>query len=104
DVYYDFVADGVDDRRIFDVQAIDQLHQHFGRPGFAAVQPAHQMIDRFRLGDDLPRLVFGDLARVGELGEVAAIGLDVFDRLFIGDDHDQTLAPFVRLSDVERLD
>src|SRR5262249_42047664 len=62
------------------------------------------MVDRFRPGDDLLRLVFGDLARVGELGEIAAIGLDVFDRLFVGHDHDQTLAPFVRLSDVDRLD
>ena len=46
----------LDQRRVFGGQAIGQLHQHFGRAGFGAVQAAHQVIDGLGFGDDLARL------------------------------------------------
>ncbi len=50
------VANLLDQRRVFGRQAIGQLHQHFRRAGFGAVQAAHQVIDRLGFRDDLARL------------------------------------------------
>ena len=50
------IANAFHDGRVFGDQAVGQLHQHFGRAGFAAVEAGHEMVDGLGFGDDFARL------------------------------------------------
>ena len=104
DRHDDVVADLLDQRRVLDRDAKRQLHQHLRRPDLAAVEAARQVIDRLGPGDDVLRLCVADRPRVGELRQVAAIRLQVLDRLIRADEDDDEVAPFVARADGDHLD
>ena len=60
----DVVADLLDERRRLGREPVGQLHQHFGRPGLAAVEPAHQVVLRPGRGDQLTDLGRRAAARI----------------------------------------
>ena len=92
----DVAADLVVERGVLHGEPVRQFHQHFGRAGFGAVQAAGEHVDRLGLGDDAPGLIRAEAARVGQSGQVALVGVEVADGVFVGDGHYQALAPFVR--------
>ncbi len=98
----DIVANLRDEGRGLRREAIHKLHEHLGRPGLARMEPAHQVVVGLGRGDQLVDLCVGESARVGELGEVVAIVLEILDVVLRGDPNDDELAPFVGLAD--RLD
>ncbi len=93
------VADVADDGRILCRDPVCQLHEHFRRPDFAAVQAARQVIERLRFRDDGFRLRIGETARIGQLPEVRAVLLEVLDRLVRPDEDDDEIPAFVALAD-----
>ena len=99
----DVVADLLDERRGLGREPVGQLHQHFGRPGLAAVEPAHQVVLRPGRGDQLPDLPQRELPRGSAMRrEVVAVLRQVLDVLVRRDpDHDE-LTVFVGFAD--RLD
>ena len=80
-------------------EPVGQLHQHFRRPRFTAVEAADQMIERLRLADDLHRLGLGERPRVRQLPKVAAIPIEVGDRFLGPHEHDDALASLVACAD-----
>ena len=102
DRHDDVVPDLIDQRRRLSHEAIGELHQHFRRTRFAAVQAAHQVIVRLRILDELLHLRIGESARVGELRQVRPVLREVLEVVFRRHPDDDELASFVRLAD--RLD
>ena len=100
----DVLANLLDERRGLRRQAVDQLHQHLGGTGLAAVQPAHEVIVRPGRRDELGDLRVGQPARVGDLREVVAVLLQVLDVVVGGDPDDDQLAVLVGLADGLDLD
>ena len=74
------------ERRVLDRQPVGQLHQHLGRAGLAAVQAAHQVIDRLGLRDDLACACASVSVRgSASCAEIAAVAIEVLDRVLGGD-------------------
>ncbi|SPE36200.1 hypothetical protein SBA6_520026 [Candidatus Sulfopaludibacter sp. SbA6] len=91
----DVAADLVVERGVLDGEPVGQFHEHFGRAGFGAVQAAGEHVDGLGLGDDAAGVREVEAARIGEFGEVAFIGVEVADVVFVGDGHYEALAAFV---------
>jgi hypothetical protein len=58
----------------------------------------------FALADDFTRLGFVELAGICKLREVAAVGVQILDGVFGGDEDDDGFAAFVRCADVDDVD
>ena len=97
------VANFPDQRRVFGDQAVGQLHQHFGGAGFGAMQTAHQVIHRLGFRNDVARLGFGDLAGIGELGQITTLGVEVADGFLRSDKDHDALPAFVGWPDIHHL-
>jgi hypothetical protein len=88
------LADVLNERRLFDRQAVGELDQHLGAAGLRRVHPADRVINRLRRVKQLLRLRFGGLARIGEGAEHVAILIDRLDRRLVGDREQHDVAPF----------
>ena len=97
--YVQLFTDLADQRRCFGHQPIRQFHQHFRRTGFAAVQAAHEVVVRLRIGQHRLHLGLGHAARVGDLREVFPVLVEALHiRLRRDPDHDE-LTTFVGATD-----
>ncbi len=92
------LADRLDQRRFLHGEPVGQLHHHLGRPGLGRVEPGGDVVDRFRRGDDLRRLLIRQRPRIGQAVEVPAEALQLGDRCLVGDDHLHHLAPLFGLA------
>ena len=88
-----------DERRVLDGQPVGQLHQHLGRSGLAAVQAAHQVVDRLGLAMIVARLRVGERRADRRAGRDSRDTFEVRDGLLGGDDDDFELAAFVGRAD-----
>ena len=100
----DVVANLLDERRRLGREPVGQLHQHFGRPGLAAVEPAHQVVLRPGRGDQLTDLRRRAAARIRDASEVVAVLRQVLDVLVRRDPDDHELTVFVGFADRLNLD
>ena len=95
----ELLADLTDQRRGLGDQTIRQFHQHFRRTGFTAVQAAHEVVMRLRIGQHRLDLGLGHAARVGDLREVFPVAVETLHvRLGRDPDHHQ-FATFIRAPD-----
>ena len=104
DRHVDVVANLPDERGCLGREPVGQLHQHFRRPGLAAVQPAHQVILRPGRRDQLTDVGRRAAARIRDACEVVAVLRQVLDVFVRGDPDDDELAVFVGLADGFELD
>ena len=90
------VADGLDEGRLFDDQAVSQLDQHFGAAGFGRMDAAGGPVNRLAGFDQLLRLLFGGFSRIAERGEHGFVLVEIFDGGFIGDGKHDLVAALLR--------
>ncbi len=98
------VADAIDNGGIFGDQTISEFHQHFGGTCFAAVQAAHQVVDRLGPVDDFVGLGAAEPARIGQTRQVGPVGFEISDGVLGADEDHDRVAPFVGLSDIDDFD
>jgi hypothetical protein len=97
---YDHVVANLGNQRgRFRREPVDQLHQHLGGTGFAAVKPSHEVVVRPGRGNQLFDLIRRQPARVGNLREVVAIALQAGHVLVGRHPHDDQLAILVGFAD-----
>ena len=94
----------IEERALFHGEPVGQFHQHLRRPGLGGVQSAGEHVDGLGLGDDLPGLIGGEPARIGEFGEVAFVRVQIADGLLVGDGDHQAFAAFIGGADGQQLD
>ena len=90
----------LDERRLFDDQAVGQFDQHFGSAGLGRVDAAVGPVERLAGFDEFVRLLVGDFARVAELGEDVLVLIEVLDGGLVGDGEDDLVAAFFGLADL----
>ena len=90
------LANRIEQRAFFHGETVGQFHQHLRRTGLGGVQSTGEHVDWLGLGDDLPGLIGGKSARVGQLRQIAFVRVQIADDLFVGDRHHQALAAFIR--------
>ena len=100
----DVVADLLDERRFAHRQAVWQLDQHFRTAVLGRVHAARDPVDRLGRSNQLLRLLFGRLSRIGQRRDHALVLVDLFDRRFIGDRQGDHVAAFFGLADVPHRD
>ena len=98
------LADGLDEGRLVDGDAVGELHEHLDRAGLAGVHAARGPVDRLGLLEERLGLGLGELAGIGQLGVDLLVVVEVPDRLLVGDGDDDPVAAFLGLADVEDLD
>src|ERR1035437_8766191 len=79
------IADGLNERGLFDDQAVGELDEHFGAAGFGRVYAAVGPVEGLAGLDELAGLRVGKLARVAELGEDVLVFIEVPDGGLVGD-------------------
>ena len=95
----DVVPDRADEFGLLDGQTVRQLLEHFRATVLGGVHAAREPIDRLRdFVDESLGALLGGRARIGELGHVALVRLDVRDRLLVGDGEKDHLTTLFRFS------
>ena len=93
------VADPVEEGAFLDREPVGQLHQHLGRTRLAAVQAGHQEIDGLGSRDDRLCLRLAQPAGIREVGEVAAVAVEVREGRLVRNRHHHHLAVLVGAAD-----
>ncbi len=77
-------------------KAIDQFDHGFGGGRLGAVQARRHVVVRLGRGENLLRLGWREAARVGQPADVLAVGLEVLQVGFGGDEHHLDVTTFLR--------
>ena len=91
-------------RRLFDREPIWELEQHFRAARLTRVHAARYPVDRLGCADQLLRLFFCRLSRVGQRCEHALVLVDLLDRRLVGNREQHHVAAFFCFADLPHRD